>query len=194
MNEESDEMLVNLILKGKVHIFSMIVQRYERPVYNLMYRYCRSEQEAADLSQDVFLRVYNRLSSFDGRKKFFPWLYAVAVNRARDWQRSNFRKRQKLAELCWYDPVTDTVSQQEKWLLGQEEIRILYEALDDLPDITREMVLLRYQKELPISDLAYIFKLSESAVKMRIARAIVRLRSVLGGDRHEGTVAKAIAN
>lgn len=193
MNSESDEDLVHLILKGEVQMYAEIVERYERPVYNLMYRYCRSEQEAADLSQDIFLRVYERLASFNSNKRFFPWMYTLAVNRVKDWQRNNSVKRRKLAELRWDVPITETGSQQETKLLDQEETRSLYEALDELPDITREMVLLRYQQELSITELADIFKVSESAAKMRIARGLDKMKSVLGGERHERKVKKTVA-
>ena len=186
MESDSDEELVYRVILGKVQAYGLLVERYQRPVFNLMYRHCRSEQEAADLSQDVFLRAYERLSSFDRRRKFFPWLYTLAVNRAKDWQRSNVRKLKKLGQLRWEIPVVGTGSQQEEQLQSKEEIQKLYGALDSLPDTTRELVMLRYRQELSIRDLAEIFGLSESAVKMRIARALKQMKSVLGGQRYEG--------
>jgi RNA polymerase sigma-70 factor, ECF subfamily len=183
--DESDEELARNILKGDIQDFAKIVERYERPIFNLMYRTCRSEQEAADLTQDVFLRVYDRLDCFNSNRRFFPWLYTVAVNKAQDWRRRNTLKLRKLSELHWELPVTDIGSQQETKLLNQEDVSSLYCALDTLPDDTREILLLRYQQELPITELAEVFKISESAAKMRIARAIEQLKSVLGGNRHE---------
>lgn len=183
MENESDEGIVRQVVGGKVQSYGMLVQRYERPIFNLMYRYCRSDQEAADLSQDVFLRVYERLGSFDCRRKFFPWLYTLAMNRAKDWQRSNSRKLQGLAKLQWQAPELDTGSHQEQRLLVQEEIEGLYGALDSLPDTTRELLLLRYRQELPIRELVSIFNLSESAVKMRISRALEQMKVKMGGDR-----------
>lgn len=186
MENDSDEELVHRVVQGKDQAYGMLVERYQRPVFNLMYRYCRSEQEAADLSQDVFLRAYERLSSFDSRRKFFPWLYTLAVNRAKDWHRSNLRKLKNLSRLRWEIPVVGTGSQQEEQLQSKEEIQKLYGALDILPDTTRELVLLRYRQELSIRDLAEIFGLSESAVKMRIVRALEQMKSVFGGQRNEG--------
>jgi len=185
MERDSDEELVRQVLRGKVKAYALLVDRYERPVFNLMFRYCRSDQEAADLSQDVFLRSYERLESFDIRRKFFPWLYTLAINRARDWQRSNSRKLQKLARLQWEVPTLDRGSSQEAQLSDREEISQLYGALDSLPDMNREIVLLRYQQERPIRELSSIFGLSESAVKMRISRALEQMREILGGDRNE---------
>jgi RNA polymerase sigma-70 factor (ECF subfamily) len=184
-NVESDEALVLNILKGETKDFSKIVSRYERPIFNLMYRTCRSEHEAADLTQDVFLRIYDRLDRYNSDRRFFPWLYTVAINQAKDWKRSSSLKRRKLSELHWETPAADNRSQQEKKVLGQEEVESLYRALDTLPDDIREMLLLRYQQELPITELADIFNISESAAKMRISRAIDLLKSILGGDRYE---------
>ncbi len=186
MDGESDEEIVQQVVEGAGSAYALLVDRYQRPVFNLMYRYCRSDEEAADLSQDVFLRAYERLASFDCRRKFFPWLYTLALNRAKDWQRSNSRKLKELARLRWETEPLQSRSQQEEQLLNREEVQSLYGALDTLTDTTRELVLLRFKQELPIRDLAEIFGLSESAVKMRMARGLNKMKSILGGDRHEG--------
>ena len=185
MEEESDEELVHQVVRGSIQTYSLLVARYERPVFNLMYRFCRSESQAADLCQDVFLRAYERLDRFDRTRKFFPWLYTMAMNLAKDWQRSHVRKVRTLDQLRWEAPAAGTDSQQEEHLLGNEEIKRLYSALDVLPDTTREMIILRYRREVSVRELAEIFQLSESGVKMRISRALERLKSVLGGKRHE---------
>jgi RNA polymerase sigma-70 factor (ECF subfamily) len=184
MKENSDETIIRLVLKGETHFFGRIVERYQRPIYNLMYRYCRSEQEAADLTQDVFLRAYDRLKTFKTDKRFFPWIYGLAVNRANDWYRKNTTRRKKLIELQWDSDSPGIASEQENILLGKEEVANLYIALDELTDKTREMVLLRFQQELLISEIADIFKVTESAVKMRIARGLAKMRNQLGGNRY----------
>ncbi len=185
MDTETDEYIVRRILAGKTQLYSLIIKRYERPLYNLMYRCCRREQEAADLTQDVFLKVYNKLSTFDCNRRFFSWLYSLAVNRTRDWQRNNVVKLRALNELQWDRPPVENGSQQEKKLLVQEEVNNLYSALDELPGITREIIILRYKEELPIAELAEIFQLSESAVKMRIARGLEKMKHSLGGSRYD---------
>ena len=193
MNNDTDQTLVRKVIQGETQLFAEIVERYQRPVYNLMYRYCRSEQEAADLSQDVFLRTFDRLASYNQNKSFFPWLYALAVNRANDWYRNNSLIRKRLSELQWEAPVIDSISEQEKSLLSQEAVSDLYEALDELSDTSREMVLLRYQKELQISEIARIFEVSESAVKMRIARGLIKLKTFLRDERYGKTHRDSIA-
>jgi len=184
MDIETDESIVCRILAGETQLYSAIVKRYERPVYNLMYRYSRHEQEAAELTQDVFLKAYNKLATFDRSKRFFSWFYSLAVNRARDWQRRNVVKLRALNELQWDRPTIENRSQQEERLFDREEIDNLYGALGELPGITREIIVLRYRQELPIAQLAEIFRLSESAIKMRIARGLEKMKYALGGKRH----------
>jgi RNA polymerase sigma-70 factor, ECF subfamily len=185
MDKATDETLIYLVLKGETQLYGQIIERYERPIYNLMYRYNRSEQEAADLTQDVFLRAFNRLSSFNRKKRFFSWIYTLAVNIANDWHRRNLTKRKKLVELHWDIPETEVNWDQGEKIVAQEEVRNLYKALDELPDMTREMILLRYKQELPFFEIADIFNVSESAVKMRIARGLSKMKDLLGGVRDE---------
>lgn len=84
---ETDEEIIEEVLAGNTQIFEVLVNRYERPVYNLMYRYSNNVEEAADLTQDVFLSVFRNLGTFKQGKGFFSWMYTIALNRARDWAR-----------------------------------------------------------------------------------------------------------
>ncbi len=185
VESESDEELVRKVAAGRVQIYGQLVERYQRQIYNLMYRYCRSASEAAEMSQDVFFRAYERLASFDSQRSFFPWLYTIAVNRAKDWQRRNSRELKKLAGLKWEIPSLEIRSYQEKNLESKEETERMYAALDNLPDTNREIILLRYRQEMSIRDLSSIFDLSESAVKMRISRSLEQIKFDLGGARDE---------
>ncbi len=93
-------------------------------------------------------------------------------------------KLRALNELQWDRPVIENESQQERIFLTREEADNLYGALEELPETTREIILLRYRQELPIAELAELFRLSESAVKMRIVRGLEKMKYALGGKRH----------
>jgi RNA polymerase sigma-70 factor (ECF subfamily) len=185
METESDEIIVQKVVQGDTQSYGILLKRYERPVFNLMYRYCRSDEEAADLCQDVFLKSYERLSSFDCERKFFPWLYTLAMNRAKDWQRKNFTTSQKLARFKFEMPLLEKDSSQETQFLKAEEVKILYGALSTLSRKNQEILLMRYRQERPVREVASVFKISESAAKMRISRALQQLKDVLGGKRDE---------
>jgi RNA polymerase sigma-70 factor (ECF subfamily) len=103
-------------------------------------------------------------------------------------------KRKKLVELQWGTPLVDTSSEQEKMLLNKEAFAAMFKALDELTDTSREMILLRFQQELSITEIAEIFEVSEGAVKMKISRALQKMKTFLvGGDQLEKTISKSIA-
>ncbi len=160
--------------------------RYQRQIYNLMYRYCRNEEDAADLTQEAFVRAFTRLHQYRTGQRFFSWLYSLAVNLARDWYRKS-RKRQALqSELITNSPELGTGSLQEEKMEQDQEILQVMQALDLLPDKTREIVILRYRHELSIKEVAKVFGLGESAVKMRLSRAIQQLRNIMRKNGWDG--------
>ncbi len=177
--DQSDEEVVSQVLAGRQQSFSLLVQRYQRPVYNLMYRYTRSEQEAADLTQDVFLRAYEKLARYRPGRSFFSWLYALAHNRATDWYRKNGRRIRQEQVLRSERETPARVSGQEQHLERKEHLQLLEQLLQRLPARTREILLLRYRQERPIREIATIFDCSESAVKMRISRGLQQLQTMM---------------
>ncbi len=175
----SDEELVSRVLAGSRESFSLLVQRYQRPVYNLMYRYTRSGEEAADLTQEVFLRAYEKLGQYRPGHSFFSWLYALASNRAGDWYRKNGRRIRNEHQMRLEGNPPARVSGQEEKLEKKQQLELLEILLDRLPVRTREILLLRYRQERPVKEIAAIFDCSESAVKMRISRGLQQLQAMV---------------
>jgi RNA polymerase sigma-70 factor (ECF subfamily) len=94
-----EETLVYEILSGDVDSYALLVKRYQKPIYNLMLRMTGSEQDALDLSQETFVRAYEKLEKFDPSASFFPWLYTMGLNLARD-----FLRRAKRFPMESYEP------------------------------------------------------------------------------------------
>ena len=181
--EKSDEEIIRQVLGGDKQEFSAFIQRYQRQVFNLMYRYSQTDHDAADLTQEVFLRAYEKLGSFKPGHSFFSWLYTLAVNRAHDWSRKQNRQKKHHNELhnTRPEPVR-TESRQEKRLLRHEEVMQLQKAMQELPDDTREILVLRYHHSCSVKEAAEIFSISESAVKMRTSRGLKQLQYLMGGE------------
>lgn len=174
----SDEDIVEGILAGGKELFAVLVERYQRPVYNLMFRYAGNGEEAADLTQEVFIRSFDRLKSFRAGNSFFPWLYSLAVNRANDWSRGRTRSRVGLdayGDHLRQEGSADQLSRLER----RETGRIIDQALARMPDEIRELLIFRYRHERSIKEAALVFNLSESAVKMRIKRGLDELQEEL---------------
>lgn len=181
--EKSDEEIIDQVRGGDKQAYSILIRRYQRQVFNLMYRYSRSDNDAADLTQDVFLRAFEKLHTFRSGHRFFTWLYTLAVNRANDWARKRKRLRRNHNELT--DQMTDTPggeAGQETILEGREKLQLLHNAVNTLSDDAREILMLRYHEECSVKEVARIFAISESAVKMRSSRALRQLQEFMQKD------------
>lgn len=184
----SDEDIVEGVLAGDKELFAILVERYQRPVYNLMYRYSFNAEEAADLTQEVFIRSFDRLRSYRAGSSFFPWLYALAVNQANDWSRKISRSRQKIDAYGRENVLHEEPSQaQQACMEAREMTQVIDRGLAGLSVLTRELLIFRYRHDRSTREAAVVFKLSESAVKMRIKRGLEDLQQVLKGQGFDGT-------
>jgi RNA polymerase sigma-70 factor (ECF subfamily) len=170
----SDETLIKNIRGGDTDSFAVIVERYKVQVYNLMYRYSGSAEDAADMTQDVFCRVFEKLERYRSQKSFFAWLYTLALNYAKDWSRKQSNRERKFDRFSKEYTNNEARSPASIFEAGQET-RGLINALEMLSDDRKEMVLMRYRHERSIREIAELFDISESAVKMRLHRALEEL-------------------
>jgi len=173
--EISDQTLVAEVLDGNTGAFAHIVERYKVQIYNLMYRFSATPDDAADMAQEVFCRAFERLDQYQERSQFFSWLYTLALNHARDWQRKKNNQIRGLARFS-AELMNEQALPVCSSLEADQETGSLNRALETLPADRREMLLLRYRHECSIRELAEIFDISESAVKMRLHRALEDLR------------------
>lgn len=181
--EKSDEEIITLVLDGRKQEYRHLIHRYQRQIYNLMFRYSRSGQDAADLTQDVFLRAFEKLDRFESGRPFFPWLYTLAINRVNDWSRTTRRRNAHQERFNDNTPQREEEgSGQERRLERREELERLQRGLDLLSDETREILVLRFHHECSVKEVAGILAISESAVKMRTARGLQQLQILMGED------------
>jgi RNA polymerase sigma-70 factor (ECF subfamily) len=174
----SDNDLIRQVKTGDTEAFSLLVERYQKPVFNLMYRMSYSQNDAAELTQDIFCRCFEKLADFQNTRNFFPWLYTLAMNHGKDWLRKQERSRNGLFlyenESGYHSPPTIPESLEKK-----QEVDNMQRALSTLSMEKRELLILRYNNDLTIVELGEIFNLSDSAVKMRIHRSLATLHKIL---------------
>jgi len=176
---EDDSQLVASILEGDVNAYSTLVLRYQGAIFNLMYRMTDSYEDAGDLAQETFIKAYEQLYRFQRGKKFFPWLYTIGLNHARNFLRHNKRIQWVSLEDCAIDSELDYPCQQEDDICAKLDYAQLREALNQLPLDYREALLLRYHEGLSIEEVAEAMTLKLSAAKMRVHRGLAKLRSIL---------------
>jgi len=180
MDQEQEAAIVARIRKGDRDAFSLLVDAYKAPVFNLTYRMTGNREDADELAQETFVRAYANLDKFQSDQMFFTWLFTISLNVIK-----NHLRRQAV----WGKLVTsgksapdmqDPGSNPENDLLEKEEQRQLQQALLGLPYDQREVLTLRLYEDLSFTDIADICRLPESTVKMRLYRALEKLRTLIG--------------
>ena len=174
-----EETLVNEILSGDVNAYALVVKRYEKPIYNLMLRMTGSEQDALDLTQETFVRAYEKLEKFNPSAPFFPWLYTMGLNLARD-----FLRRAKRHPVESYESENGFSAEgvlPDQALSDRIDAQQVQEGLQTLPVDYREALLLRFHEGLSMGEVAQALGISLSAAKMKIHRGLSKLRQVLAG-------------
>lgn len=185
MGELDDQEAVYAVLNGDANAFAGLVERYQKPIFNLMFRMTGSLADAADLTQDTFVKAYEELHRFRKGGKFFPWLYTIGLNRSKNLLRRNGICRTIPLEDSEPGSGLDYPSQQEEKMCARLDSKRLQQALGDLPFDYREALILRYHEELSMEEIAAALELSPSGAKMRVHRGLKMLREILGRNGHE---------
>jgi RNA polymerase sigma-70 factor (ECF subfamily) len=182
----SDERLVDETLAGDRDAFGALVLRHQRGLVNYIFRLVGSRDIASDLSQEVFLKVFVSLGSFDPRYRFTTWLYRVASNRAIDHLRRRQPRTLSLSQPVSTDdaPAAPTIAGSEPSpddvLRGRELESRISTAIAALPTSYRQLILLRHRQNCRYDEIARITRLPLGTVKNRIFRAREILRERLG--------------
>ena len=182
--------LVRRCVAGDAAAWQEIVQQYNRRIYNICYRFSGSTDDAADLAQEVFIKIYRTLGTFDGTKAaFMTWVTTVTRNLLVD----HFRKGK-------YDRVTDSLDatpgnqedglsiadqledkrvSPEQRVQSQETQKMVHAALQKLSPELREAVILRDLQDMDYKEIAIVLKVPEGTVKSRINRGRTELARLL---------------
>jgi len=170
-----EELVRNIVKDNNTLLFGELYDRYSTRVYNKCFGFSKSQKEAEDLTQDVFLQLFIKLASFKGRSKFSSWLYSFTYNFCVNYVNRN--RERKISD------VSDSISENDSNVQISENDDDLYQmqseklkkalALIDPED--KKLLLLKYQDGVPIKELTVLLKISESAVKMRLKRAKARI-------------------
>jgi RNA polymerase sigma-70 factor (ECF subfamily) len=167
-----DQELVEEVLAGDDDAFAVLVERYERDVYNLAYRMLGNVGEAEDAAQEGFLRAYKHLSRYDPKRSFKTWLLSITSNHCID----RLRKRR----ITWlpideplppHPALRSSEAGPEDSVIESERTAQVQELLDNLAPDYRAAVVLRYWYDMSYAEIAVTLETTESAIKSRLFRA-----------------------
>lgn len=178
-----DNELIGLIKKGHSEIYDEIVKRYEKKLFSYIYRLVGNKEEAEDILQNVFVKAYRNIKTFDIERKFSSWIYRIAHNEAINF----LKKRNKKKFISWEDIVSskdkmDTKSEERSpidiWI-RKEAATEIKEALEMLPIKYREVLVLRYFSEKSYEEIGRMIKSPVNTVGTLINRAKKKLAAVI---------------
>ena len=171
-----DRTLVEACRGGRRDAFDVLVQRHQRQVYQLCYRFVGNHEDASDLAQDVFIRAYRGMHTFKGNSAFSTWLYRVCVNVCLNRVGS---RGPRFAALDIADRPDPRVEHGDTLLLRGERAAEVRAAIARLPAKQRTALILRVYHELPHEAIAEIVGSSVGAVKANFFHALANLRKLL---------------
>jgi RNA polymerase sigma-70 factor (ECF subfamily) len=170
---DEDSGLVARFLRGDMSAFDALFSKYQEYVYNIIYGVVGNAEEARDLTQEVFLQVYRSLPKFRHGARFATWLYRIAVNRAVDAARGAKRWRflPFLSEPTLKERPADDRDEPETAFERQMEREAVQKILMQCPVSHRDVLALRYYRNLSLEEIAEVLDCSLAAAKVRLHRA-----------------------
>lgn len=184
-NRPTDEELIERFQEGDLYAFDLIVKRYKNQLLNFIYRFLGNTEEAEDLVQETFLRVYRNRKAYQKIAKFSTWIYTIAGNLAKTELRKRKRRRFfSISDLGYnekdYD-ISDEAYNPEKDVDGRMKEAIIHEQILALSPKFREVILLRDVQQLSYEEISEIVDIPLGTVKSRVNRGRLKLQEKLKG-------------
>jgi len=180
--ETDDELVIKKLIaefkNGNKPAFNEIVRRYRNQVVSLAYKMTKDYDEAADIAQNVFMKMSRNIWRYDEKKKFYTWLYRITVNAAIDHMRKHNRHRHEPLEN--YPDIRDKIRSRPDFSFHRRELQgHIHRAAETLNDKQRSAFLLRDVEGCKVDDVANILNMPEATVRWYLHRARSRIRKEL---------------
>lgn len=178
----TDEKLLADHLKRRPDAFELLVRRHAQELHRFVLRFTNSSAAADDVVQDAFLQAHLSAKSFDPTRRFKPWLFTIAANKARDWLRSRARRsevpldaeieRDNFSGQTFLDLLAGEDENESQELELADQRRIVRGIIDEMPDLLREILVLAYYHRFPYREIAQVLDIPVGTVKSRLHAAV----------------------
>jgi RNA polymerase sigma-70 factor (ECF subfamily) len=190
VKREEEQLLVDRCRQGDRESFAQLMRLHERQIYNFTYRMLGDEEEAEDLTQDIFVAAFKGIRKFRGEAKFSTWLYRIALNQTRnrikylsrrDFFAKQSRRVQYRQESPWENPdlLPDSAPTPEQWTLTKSMAAQVQECLNQIPPQARQILVMRDVQGFSYEELSEMLSLNPGTVKSRLHRARSALQQCL---------------
>lgn len=181
-NNRSDEQLLADYRAGDKGSFTELVARYQRELYHFLVRFLGDKTSAEDVFQETFIQVHQSADQFDPQRRFRPWLFTIAANKARDLMRSQTRHPTTPLQASmnpsdddsgeYIDLMQSFETLPDEPLQRRELQQLVHKAVTDMPDHLREILLLSYFHQFPYKQISDILDIPLGTVKSRLHAAV----------------------
>lgn len=179
MTTNDDQIYIDKIIEGDSSAFAILVERYKDLVYTIAYRMLKHREEAEEVSQDTFIKVYKSLHKFKGDSKFSTWIYKVAYNSCLD----RLKKQKRTQHTVNIDEFTEykikTLDNALEHLEVKERQEAIKRCMDLLPADDNVLLTLFYFEELSLEEISKVTGITANTVKVRLFRSRKKLLTIL---------------
>ena len=187
MNDDTDLVIIERVMNGDSEAFSILVERYQDRIYSVALGYTYNRDDAVDITQDTFVKAYQKIRTFDSASAFYTWLYRIAINTSIDFLRK--KKTRNIDSLddakyqeVGFEPMSrDPGADPEKVAVRSEQAAILRKAVSSLSHKLRSVAVLHDVEGLSQEEVARILRIPLGTVKSRVSRARAELKHLLRG-------------
>jgi RNA polymerase sigma-70 factor, ECF subfamily len=175
MNELEQLTMGDTYINDKEQIIDQLMQEYSDGILYLVFTYVKNRATAEDLTQEIFIKCYEKLDQFNQQASIKTWVYRIASNHCKDYLRSWHYRKIKLNEKVW-DYIPSKSKQVEEEVISKNQENSLYRAIMALPIKYREVVFLHYYEELSLAEISKVTTININTIKTRLKRAKELLR------------------
>ncbi|WP_299363139.1 sigma-70 family RNA polymerase sigma factor [Winogradskyella sp.] len=179
MTTNDDIILIESINNGDTKAYAQLVDRYKDLVYTLALRMLKHREEAEEVAQDTFIKVFKSLDKFKGDSKFSTWIYRIAYNTCLD----NIKKNKKYLNNIAIDEYTfnklDTIDNALDNIINEEKRALIKTCINKLPEDSSALLTLFYFEELSLDEISKIINVEANTVKVKLFRARKKLAVIL---------------
>ena len=174
VHQIDDKRIIGRILTGDEEAYAILINKYKSYAYTIALKIVKDHEEAEEVAQDAFIKVYKHLDKFHQESKFSTWLYRIVFNTAISYQRKHKMKKESI-EIVKYT----VVAQDQEEIEQEDRKRFIKRAMEKLPVADQTVVTLFYLEELSLEEIGEITGTKANAVKVKLHRARKKLADEL---------------
>lgn len=187
MNLVTDEILIEKVLEGECQAFEILIKKHQGIIYNYLYKITLSKEDAEDMTQEVFLKAYNKLYTFERKANFSTWLFKIAVNTLNDSLKKKKVHEIEKEEAMMNIKCSERDIPEEALSLKEKKLEVL-RLLEGLTLEQKNAIILKYVKGFSYKEIGKVLGVSEESAKMKVYRARKKLCNTRSSNTIEGSV------